>query len=100
MLARLIRLARTCRPPRRLMPLAGPLACLWAAGSGLSSAADAGAGNPGAAAAAPALIVFHGRILTLDSADSIAEALAISGGKIVAVGTDRRIMALAGAGTR
>ena len=71
------------------MLLACRLACLCAAGTGLSSAADPGTGNAGPAAPAPALIVFHGRILTLDSADSIAEALAISDGKIVAVGTDR-----------
>src|SRR5580698_9884057 len=48
------------------------------------------------AASPPELILFHGRILTVDSRDSVAEALAVSDGKIVAVGTDREILSLAG----
>jgi predicted amidohydrolase YtcJ len=53
-----------------------------------------------APAAAPALILFHGHILTVDSTDSVAQALAVSNGKIVAVGTDAEILRLAGSGTR
>ena len=41
-------------------------------------------------------ILVNGNILTIDSQDSIAEALAIRDGKIVAVGTDEEIEALAG----
>ena len=46
-------------------------------------------------AQAPDLILIHGKILTVDAADSIAEAVAISHGKIVAVGTNQRIQQLA-----
>jgi len=44
----------------------------------------------GAAQAAPPaqLILFHGRILTVNALDSIVEALAIRDGKIIALGTD------------
>jgi predicted amidohydrolase YtcJ len=48
----------------------------------------------------PQLILFHGRVITLDSRDSIAEGLAIRDGKIIAVGTGRDILRLAGAGTQ
>ena len=53
-----------------------------------------------AAAAPPELILFHGRILTVDSHDSVLEALAVRDGKIVAIGTDREILGLAGPLTR
>jgi predicted amidohydrolase YtcJ len=52
------------------------------------------------AALPPQLILFHGRILTVDAHDSVAEALAIRDGKIVAIGTDQDILRLAGASTR
>jgi predicted amidohydrolase YtcJ len=52
------------------------------------------------AAPAPELILFHGRILTVDSHDSVVEALAVRDGKIVAIGTDREILLLAGPLTR
>jgi predicted amidohydrolase YtcJ len=59
------------------------------------------AGFGGIAGAAPAeLILFHGRVLTLDSRDSIAQALAIRDGKILAVGSDEQILRLADAATR
>ena len=59
-------------------------------------------GTAGAAWAAPApeLILFHAHILTVDSHDSEAEALAVRDGKIVAIGTDREILSLAGPLTR
>jgi predicted amidohydrolase YtcJ len=54
-----------------------------------------------AGAALPAqLILFHGRVLTVDAQDSIAQALAIRDGKIIAIGTDRDILRLADATTR
>jgi predicted amidohydrolase YtcJ len=52
------------------------------------------------AATPPQLILFHGRILTVDSRDSVFQALAIRDGKIIAVGTDKEIMRLAGAATQ
>ena len=52
------------------------------------------------AAAPPELILFHGQILTVDARDSVVEALAVRDGKIIAVGTDREILGLAGPLTR
>ncbi|HLK63639.1 MAG TPA: amidohydrolase family protein [Bryobacteraceae bacterium] len=46
------------------------------------------------------LILVNGRILTVDARDSIAEALAVSDGKIVAVGTNEAIRKYAGSKTR
>src|SRR6201996_7469652 len=48
-------------------------------------------------AQAPAdLILIHGKILTVDAKDSIAQAIAIRAGKIVAIGSDQQILQLAG----
>lgn len=51
-------------------------------------------------AAAPDLILVTGHVLTVDRAFSTAEAVAITGDRITAVGTTARIRALAGPGTR
>ena len=54
-----------------------------------------------AVSAKPAdLILVNGHVLTVDPADSVAEAVAIRAGRIVAVGTNAKIRALAGAKTR
>lgn len=50
--------------------------------------------------AQPDLIVINGKIITVDAKDSIAQALAIRGGKIVAVGSNAEIRKLATAQTR
>jgi predicted amidohydrolase YtcJ len=42
------------------------------------------------------LILVHGKILTVDAKDSIAQAIAIRQGKIVAVGSDQQILQLGG----
>src|ERR1700724_1360351 len=42
------------------------------------------------------LILTHGKILTVDTKDSVAQAVAIRQGKIIAVGSDQQIQALAG----
>ena len=42
------------------------------------------------------LILIHGKILTVDTRDSIAQAVAIREGKIIAVGSDQQIQPLAG----
>jgi predicted amidohydrolase YtcJ len=52
------------------------------------------------AAAPPELILFHGRILTVNAQDSIVEALAIRDGKILALGSDQDVLRLAGPATR
>jgi predicted amidohydrolase YtcJ len=44
-------------------------------------------------------ILVNGTILTVDEADRVAEAVAIRGGRILAVGTNEEIRALAGEGT-
>jgi predicted amidohydrolase YtcJ len=75
--------------------------CARALRAGLFLAALSIGGGPIVRAAPPAeTILFHGRVLAVDPRDSIAEALAIRGGKIIAIGTDRDILRLAGAATR
>ena len=46
------------------------------------------------------LVLIHGHILTEDASDSAAQAIAIQGQRIVGVGTDAAIVAMAGAATR
>jgi predicted amidohydrolase YtcJ len=46
------------------------------------------------------MILIHGKILTVDTRDSVAEAVAIAKGKIVAVGSTAEIQPRAGPGTR
>ena len=53
-----------------------------------------------AAAQAPDIALVNGRIVTLDGRSTVAEALAVGDGKIVAVGRSVDIRALAGAATR
>lgn len=57
--------------------------------------------SPGAAPDPPAdLVLLHGKIITVDADDRVAQAVAIRGGRIVAVGTDAAIATLAGLRTR
>src|ERR1700733_8774390 len=72
---------------------------LRGAGIILAAAAVASAA-PARAQPPPDLILFHGRIITVDSHDSIAQGVAIRDGRIIAIGTDRDIVRLAGAATR
>ncbi|MFM7274783.1 MAG: amidohydrolase, partial [Gammaproteobacteria bacterium] len=59
-----------------------------------------------AATAAPApppaadLVLHGGKVITVDAADRIAQAIAVRGERIVAVGSDAEVLALAGPGTR
>src|SRR4051812_8944600 len=46
------------------------------------------------------LILVNGRVLTVDSGDRVAQAVAVAGNKIVAVGTTADIERTAGLGTR
>lgn len=48
----------------------------------------------------PQLILHGGRVLTVDAAFSVAEAIAIRDGRVLAVGADAEILTLAGPGTR
>ena len=70
----------------KLPLMTSAIACLLAASS--------------ASAQTPDLILVHGKILTVDARDSIAQAVAIRQGKIVAVGSDKEILQLAGAKAR
>jgi hypothetical protein len=53
-----------------------------------------------ATALPPDTIIFDGRFITVDSHDSIAQALAIRAGKIIAIGANGDVLRLAAAGTR
>jgi predicted amidohydrolase YtcJ len=79
----------------RLLPRLVPVACLLA-----WSGAAPGQGAAAPQEAAPQLVLFHGRILTVDAADSTAQALAVRDGKIVAIGTDQEILKMAAPATR
>ncbi|HVL56988.1 MAG TPA: amidohydrolase family protein, partial [Burkholderiaceae bacterium] len=48
----------------------------------------------------PDTVLHRGRIYTVDSRDSVVEALAIASGQIVATGTSEQMLALAGPRTR
>lgn len=50
-------------------------------------------------ALAPDMVLFNGKIVTVDEDFSIAQAIAIKDGLLVAVGTDQAVLALAGAET-
>ena len=67
------------------------LACTWLMLAGLAS---------GALAAPPDVILHNGKIVTVDDTFSIAEAIAIADGRIVAVGAESDVRALAGERTR
>ena len=47
----------------------------------------------------PDIVVLNGRIITVDGGDSVAEAVAVKGGRFVAVGSTREIRDLAGKGS-
>ena len=72
------------------------VAALFAAAQGFSLAQK----NPTAMTQAPNLVLINGKILTVDAQDSIAEAVAIYGTKISAVGSTRDIMRLVTRSTR
>ena len=79
--------------PRRL---AGP----WAASCLLASLLSA-VPLAAAPAAPPADSVYrHGVVYTVDAADSVAQAIAVSGGRIVYIGTDAGVRGMIGKNTR
>src|SRR4029450_6281625 len=51
-------------------------------------------------APAPDTILFNGKIITVDDQFSIAQAVAVRGARIVAVGTNQNITRLAGSNTQ
>src|SRR5262245_56120555 len=58
------------------------------------------AGRPAAQVPPADLVLLNGKILTVDSRDAIAQAVAISGGRIVAVGTTAELRARVGGSTQ
>jgi hypothetical protein len=79
-----------------LAAMAGSAAAL---GSSLARAAGAGTLREPAGDDID-LILLNGKIITVNPRDAVAEAVAVRGGRIAAVGATRDIRALAGAGTR
>lgn len=73
------------------------LAAASAAGVALSAGAKASGAGP---AAPPDLIVHHGKIVTVDPQFRVAEAMAVAGERIVAVGSNEEILRLAQPGTQ
>jgi predicted amidohydrolase YtcJ len=67
---------------------------------GITSLFCAGAVFAAAAQAPADLVLLHGRIHTEDSGRRIAQALAVRGNNVVAVGTDAEVQAFVGAQTR
>ncbi len=57
-------------------------------------------GNVGAQSTPPDQILVNGKVVTVDDAFSIAEAIAVRGNRIVAVGSNAEIRRLAGSGTK
>lgn len=67
--------------------------CGWIVSGSLCS-------RPVLAAEVPDLILHHGKVLTVNADFAIAEALAVKGDRILAVGTNADILKLAGPGTK
>ncbi len=72
---------------------------LRCAGTLLAAVLGAAAGMARAALPADSILI-HGNVLTVDAHDSIAQAVAIRDGKIIAVGSDADILSLAGPDTK
>ena len=66
----------------------------------LASATLAGGGPLCAQAANADLVLLNGKVITVDAGDHVAQAVAIAGGKIIAVGTNAEVTKYAGPGTR
>lgn len=74
--------------------------CFKIAVAGIVSVALTPAMAAPQSAHAPDLILAHGSVLTVDARDSVEQAIAIRDGKVLEVGTDAAILALAGQRTR
>jgi predicted amidohydrolase YtcJ len=86
---------RTNRTPPQVIKAAVLTACAAALAAAAASLAGAAATDPVAD-----LVLLHGRIHTEDPSHSVAQALALRGNTIVAVGTDQAVNGLIGPGTR
>ncbi|MEO7962547.1 MAG: amidohydrolase [Gemmatimonadaceae bacterium] len=76
------------------------IASFFAAAFTLPCAAHTLGAQRASAAADADLVLLHGKIITVDSTDRIAQAIAVRGSKIIAVGSDAEIARFVSAGTR
>lgn len=87
--------------PRRRSAVAAALAAVVAAGLLVATGAYSGWGNGGAVRqVVPDLILYNGKITTVDKHDSTVEAVAIRDGDIMATGRSGRVRALAKRSTK
>lgn len=84
-----------------LLALAALSACAPPRAAELSPSADASLPPLGAAPAQERadLVLVNGKVFLADSANTVVQALAVRGGRVVAAGTDAEVRRLAGAGT-
>lgn len=85
------------------MPLGGFDMRKWAISGALALALAATSAGVGANAKAPApadTVLHHGTILTVDAKDRVVQAMAIRGGRIVMLGTDKAVRAFIGKRTK
>ena len=89
-------------PRRRFLKAAGAAGTAGILAGGLPNAqAQTNSSAPAARAAMPAdLVLKSGKVITVDAAFSIAQAIAISGDRILAVGPDSAMAAHTGPATR
>jgi predicted amidohydrolase YtcJ len=73
---------------------------LWCAAAIQVLRAPVSAQAPGAVGAAPDLVFTNGKVVTVDDRFTIAQAVAVTGDRIVAVGSNQEITRLAGPSTR
>jgi predicted amidohydrolase YtcJ len=77
---------------RSLLIAAGFVVMVWPAGTRTAPRAGAQGGAE--------LVLHSGKVLTVDANDSIAQAVAIAGGKIIAVGSNEAVRATIGSATQ
>ncbi len=86
---------------RRVVTLIGNILLLFLAATSTSSMQPTRSEKLGSATAQAAeMVLTNGRIITVDEKDSIAQAVAIAGGQIVAVGSSDEVKSRIGANTR
>ena len=76
------------------------LAVVASACLGLTLACTATQAQPQATGAPADLLIVNGKVVTVDARSTIAQAIAVRGGRIAVVGTDAEVKRLGGPGTR
>jgi len=83
-----------------MMPAKDAVAATAATAATATTAATAGTGTTGVTAAAPDTVYINGYVYTVDSGDSVQEAVAVTGGRISYVGSNSGAKALATSSTK